>query len=66
MSKYIFITGTGRTATTYLSLYFQRNVQGAFSVHEPSKRIKLYSNRFVSGRGSLDQMRAVLERWRQA
>ncbi len=35
-------------------------------MHEPSKRIKLYSNRFVSGRGSVDQMRAVLEQWRRS
>jgi len=65
VARYVFITGTGRTATTYLSKYFQANVPGCLSVHEPSRKIKIYSNRFVAGRASEARMRQVLGAWRR-
>jgi len=64
--RYVFLIGTGRTGTVYLSRYLAARVRGAVTAHEPSKRIKLRSNRFLAGRESAERMRAFLTRYRSA
>lgn len=49
MTKFIFIIGTGRTATVFLKEFFRVNLPDAVSLHEPKRMIKLCSNMHLSG-----------------
>ncbi|NQT94343.1 MAG: hypothetical protein HQ559_16410 [Lentisphaerae bacterium] len=63
MPKYIFVLGTGRTATVFLSRFFRRNVKRCLSLHEPCRDIKRHSNKFLSGVVTEPQMRKRLARY---
>ena len=48
--RYIFVIGTGRTGTRFLSSFFDRHCPDCLAVQEPSHRIKLLSNLYLSGK----------------
>ena len=63
MPRYIFLLGTGRTATVFLSRFFRRNVARCLSLHEPCRDIKRHSNKYLSGVLTKTHMRDRLSRY---
>jgi len=61
MARFVFIIGTGRTATVFLKEFFRLNVEKCLAVHEPVRTTKRYSNKYLSGAVSIEQMRKYLQ-----
>ena len=63
--KYIFIVGTGRTGTLFLESFFSDQTRDCYAVQEPSHRIKLISNLYLSGKLSEFFLRRYLKRYKR-
>ncbi len=64
MYKYVFIIGTGRTGTVFLESFFNENIAGCLAVQEPSHRIKILGNAYLSGKVNARFMHSYLTRFK--
>src|SRR5688572_22563783 len=67
MTRMIFVLSTGRTGTKFLAEYFNKNYPSITALHEPkpSYLLRLFSNAYVDGRVSADQMVSIYHRQRR-
>ncbi len=66
MRKYIFLVGTGRIASFYITHFVKENVGNLFSCHEPNRLLKVISNLYVSGKISENRAEKYLRSFKRS
>jgi hypothetical protein len=64
-NKYIFIVGTGRIGTKFMADFLSKNFLAVYGIHEPSRKIKIASNKRICGALGTQRMEKILKRYKE-